>query len=140
MIQDSVLPVNNTWTPKVGGLLSKLWSPFGSPKYWVPYYFKEPKRDHSFDNHPMSNDHLCLWLCLEASGYRLPFFWVLGIADQHCSLVGGRVIVGLKRYLRRIKSWQEVSYRLSDRFDEIVAFKEHSRRVLRPRHCIYHGV
>ena len=34
------------------GWLSKLWSPFGSPKYSVPYYAKDPKRDHSFDNHP----------------------------------------------------------------------------------------
>ena len=25
---------------------------FGYPKYYVPYYNKEPKRDHNFDNHP----------------------------------------------------------------------------------------
>ena len=25
---------------------------FGYPKYWVPYYNKDPKRDHIFDNHP----------------------------------------------------------------------------------------
>ena len=34
------------------GWLSKLWSPFGSPKYWVPYCIKDPRRDHNFDNHP----------------------------------------------------------------------------------------
>ena len=27
------------------------YGPFlGYPKYWVPYYTKEPKRDHNFDN------------------------------------------------------------------------------------------
>ena len=26
--------------------------PIGSPKYWVPYYAKDPKKDHNFDNHP----------------------------------------------------------------------------------------
>ena len=31
------------------GWLSKLWSPFGSPIYWVPHYPKDPKRDHNFD-------------------------------------------------------------------------------------------
>ena len=25
---------------------------FGYPKYSVPYYNKDPKRDHDFDNHP----------------------------------------------------------------------------------------
>ena len=34
------------------GWLSKLWSPFGSPKYQVPYYIEEPKRDQHFDNRP----------------------------------------------------------------------------------------
>ena len=34
------------------GWLSKLWSPFGSPKYLVPCYSKDPKGDHSFDNFP----------------------------------------------------------------------------------------
>ena len=35
------------------GWLSKVWSLyFGSPKYWVPHYIKDPKRDHNFDNHP----------------------------------------------------------------------------------------
>ena len=34
------------------GWLSKLRSPVGSPKYQVPYYTKDPKRDHNFDNHP----------------------------------------------------------------------------------------
>ena len=38
------------------GRLSKLWSPFVSPKYYVPYCSKDPKRDHNFDNHP----HACL--------------------------------------------------------------------------------
>ena len=26
----------------------------GYPKYSVPYYVKDPKRDHDFDNHPES--------------------------------------------------------------------------------------
>ena len=34
------------------GWLSRLWSLFGYPKYSVPYYHKDPKRDHNFDNHP----------------------------------------------------------------------------------------
>ena len=25
---------------------------FGYPKYEVPYYDRDPKRDHNFDNHP----------------------------------------------------------------------------------------
>ena len=25
---------------------------FGSPRYWVPFYNRDPKRDHNFDNHP----------------------------------------------------------------------------------------
>ena len=32
--------------------LSKLLSLFGYPKYYVPYYIRDPKRDHNFDNHP----------------------------------------------------------------------------------------
>ena len=38
--------------PGLCGWLSSLWSPLGSPKYSVPYYTKDPRRDHSFDNHP----------------------------------------------------------------------------------------
>ena len=34
------------------GWLSKLWSLFWYPKYWVPHYNRDPKRDHYFDNHP----------------------------------------------------------------------------------------
>ena len=34
------------------GWLSKLWPLFGYPKYLVPYYNRDPKRDHNFDNHP----------------------------------------------------------------------------------------
>ena len=34
------------------GWLSKSWSLFGYPKYWVPYYIRDPKRDHNFDNGP----------------------------------------------------------------------------------------
>ena len=34
------------------GWLSKLWALFGYPKYKVPYYNKDPKRDHNFDNQP----------------------------------------------------------------------------------------
>ena len=30
----------------------KIRVPFGHPKLWVPYYNGDPKRDHSFDNHP----------------------------------------------------------------------------------------
>ena len=26
--------------------------PFGYPKYEVPYYNRDPKKDHNFDNHP----------------------------------------------------------------------------------------
>ena len=26
--------------------------PFGYPKYLGPYYNRDPKRDHDFDNHP----------------------------------------------------------------------------------------
>ena len=33
------------------GWLSKLWSLFGYPKYQVPYYNRDPKRDHNLDNH-----------------------------------------------------------------------------------------
>ena len=25
---------------------------FGYPKYEVPYYIRDPNRDHNFDNHP----------------------------------------------------------------------------------------
>ena len=32
------------------GWLSKLWSLFGYPKYEGPYYHRDPKRDHNFDN------------------------------------------------------------------------------------------
>ena len=34
------------------GWLSKRWSPFGSPKYQVPFDTRDPKGDHNFDNHP----------------------------------------------------------------------------------------
>ena len=34
--------------------LSKLWSLFGYPKYEVPYYNRDPKRDQNFDIHPRS--------------------------------------------------------------------------------------
>ena len=40
------------------GWLSKLRSPFGSPKCWVPYYTKDPKKDRNFDNHP-HEFHVC---------------------------------------------------------------------------------
>ena len=36
----------------VYGWLSKLWSPVGSPKYYVPYCTKDPKRGHNFDKDP----------------------------------------------------------------------------------------
>ena len=35
------------------GWLSRLWSLFGNPKYSVPYYNKDPKRDPNIDNHPI---------------------------------------------------------------------------------------
>ena len=48
---------NDRGPEKVGecvyGWLSKLWSLFGYPKYEVPYYNRDPKRDHNFDNHPI---------------------------------------------------------------------------------------
>ena len=28
-----------------------MWSLFGYPKYSGPYYNRDPKRDHNFDNH-----------------------------------------------------------------------------------------
>ena len=28
---------------------------FGYPKYYVPYHNRDPKRDHSFDNHPLED-------------------------------------------------------------------------------------
>ena len=28
---------------------------FGYPEYWVPYYTRDPQRDHNFD------DHLCVY-------------------------------------------------------------------------------
>ena len=28
---------------------------FGSPKYWVPYYTKDAKRDHNFGNQPSAS-------------------------------------------------------------------------------------
>ena len=34
------------------GGCQNLWSPFESPKYFVPYYTKDPKMDHNFDNQP----------------------------------------------------------------------------------------
>ena len=34
------------------GWLSKSWPLFGYPKYQVPYYNRNPKKDHIFDNHP----------------------------------------------------------------------------------------
>ena len=40
------------------GWLSKLWPPFGYPKYSVPYYNRDPKRDHDFDNHPYVRRHV----------------------------------------------------------------------------------
>ena len=34
------------------GWLSNLWSLFGYPRYQVPYYNRDPKRDQNFDNQP----------------------------------------------------------------------------------------
>ena len=33
----------------------KIMVPFGYPTYVVPYYNRDPKMDHNFDNHPISN-------------------------------------------------------------------------------------
>ena len=33
-------------------MVVKLWSLCGYPKYRVPYYNSNPKRNHNFDNHP----------------------------------------------------------------------------------------
>ena len=46
----SALP---TKAAKACGWQSKTGSLFGYPKYKVPYYDRDPKRDHKFDNHPM---------------------------------------------------------------------------------------
>ena len=35
------------------GLLSKLWSLFGSLLLYGTYYLGYPKRDHNFDNYPV---------------------------------------------------------------------------------------
>ena len=37
------------------GWLSKSWSPFRIPKYYIPSYTKESKGNHSFDNHAYVN-------------------------------------------------------------------------------------
>ena len=42
--------------------LSKLRSLLGYPKYSVPYYNNEPKRDPNFDNHPCSFPLFCALL------------------------------------------------------------------------------
>ena len=38
--------------PECTLVVNKLWSPFGSSKYQVPYYHRDPNADHTFDNHP----------------------------------------------------------------------------------------
>ena len=35
-----------------GYVAVKIMVPVGYPKYYVPYYNRDPKRDHNFDNHP----------------------------------------------------------------------------------------
>ena len=35
---------------------------FGCPKYEVPYYNRDPKRDHNFDNHPHASASECKFL------------------------------------------------------------------------------
>ena len=65
------------------GWLSKLWSLFGYPKYQVPYYNRDPKRDHNFDNHPNIHTPLSLQrrhaqdLPLKAKGwvFLIPTTW-----------------------------------------------------------------
>ena len=46
----------------VRGWLPKLWCPFGSPKYSVPYYSMDPKKDHNFDNNPCPCVGHCMFL------------------------------------------------------------------------------
>ena len=57
------------------GWLSKLWSPFGYPNYWGPYYNRDPKRDHNFDNHPDLDSKVelpstrCTAICMAEFGF-----------------------------------------------------------------------
>ena len=51
MGRGSVFGLSGSLRLQVYGWLSKLWSLFGSPKYKMRYYTKEPKRDHNFENH-----------------------------------------------------------------------------------------
>ena len=57
------------------GWLSKLRSPFGSPKYLVAYYTKDPKGYHNFDNPSCSLYHLLsqvaqVFFCLSLQSWR----------------------------------------------------------------------
>ena len=42
------------------GWLSKLWALFGYPKYKVPFYNRDPKRAHNFDNHLYIHTCVCV--------------------------------------------------------------------------------
>ena len=54
----AVLKLNSIMENESNGCSSKLWSFFGCPKYEVPYYSRDPKRDHDFDNHPSGQQEL----------------------------------------------------------------------------------
>ena len=66
------------------GWLSKCWSLFGYPKYWVPYYHRDPKRDHSFDNHP-SGFEVCIKI-------RVPFFGTYDILSPKSGSLAPNII------------------------------------------------
>ena len=36
-------------------MVVKIMVPFGYPKYSVPHYNRDPRRDHNFDNHPYAS-------------------------------------------------------------------------------------
>ena len=43
--------------------------PFLYPKDYVPYYNRDPKRDHHFDNHPYVSMCVCVCACLHVGVY-----------------------------------------------------------------------
>ena len=40
---------------------------FGYPKYEVPYYTRDPKRDHHFDNHQYTHNMVTEFKCLNSN-------------------------------------------------------------------------
>ena len=51
MFHSWVRHVGNRHAPQLHGWLTELWSLFGYPKYSVPYYSRDQRRHHNFDNH-----------------------------------------------------------------------------------------